>query len=92
MPITSEEQTYLTRKHQGGKNNDKGIMYEKFYTTYCIAVLVDKYSLRLNDVRLTSQVENVFVDDLLIEEPMAGKIYHQMKNVKGLTWNDSSLN
>lgn len=91
MPITPEEQRYLKRKHQGGENNKRGSVYENLYTVFCIAVLLDKYPRRLNDVHFSSQVENVFVDDLLIEEPESGKIYHQLKDVKGLTWNVSNL-
>ena len=91
MPITAEERTYLKNKHKGGKNNSKGAAYESFYATYKIALLIDRYIKQLDDVRLTSQLENCFVDDLLIVEPDAHRTYHQLKDVKDLTWNTKKL-
>ncbi len=91
MPITAEERTYLKNKHKGGKNNSKGANYENFYATYKIALLIDRYIKQLDNVRLTSQLENCFVDDLLIVEPDAHRTYHQLKDVKDLTWNTKKL-
>lgn len=91
MPITAEERTYLKNKHKGGKNNSKGVNYENFYATYKIALIIDRYIKQLDNVRLTSQLENCFVDDLLIVEPDAHRTYHQLKDVKDLTWNTKKL-
>ena len=77
MPITDEERIYLKNKHRGGENNRKGSQYENFYAVYCIAKLMDECQSQLDAVHLTSQVEDVFVDDLLIEKPTLEKIYHR---------------
>lgn len=91
MPISSNERTYLKNKHKGGKNNSKGATYENFYATYSIALLINRYITQLDDIRLTSQLKNCFVDDLLIEEPDAHRTYHQLKDVKNLTWKTNKL-
>lgn len=91
MPITEAERKYLKRKHQGGKNNSKGNQYEDFYAVYCLALLMDEYISRWDTVLLTSQVADAFVDDLLIEKPTSEKLYHQLKDVKALTWKSERL-
>lgn len=70
-------------KHKGGNNNSKGNIYESFYTTYCIALFMNSHITQLDSVHFTSQLEECFVDDLLIEESnTAHRIYHQIKDVK----------
>lgn len=91
MPVTKAERNYLKRKHQGGRNNSKGASYESFYAVYCIASLMERYMQRLDDVCLSSQVEACFVDDLLVAGPDGKRIYHQLKDVKGLTWKAGRL-
>lgn len=91
MPITKAERKYLKRKHQGGKNNSKGNQYENFYIVYCLALLMDEDISKWDDIYLTSQVLDAFVDDLLIEKPTSEKLYHQMKDVKALTWRSERL-
>lgn len=86
MLITSDERKYLKNKHKGGKNNSKGSSYESFYATYLIASLMHQYATQMEEVYLSSQLENTFVDDLLIEKPTTRKIYHQLKNVVNLAW------
>ena len=94
MPISSKERTYLKNKHRGGNNNSKGNVYENFYATYCIALLINSHISQLDVVYLTTQLEGCFVDDLLIEEQdkdTAHRIYHQIKDVKDLTWKTKRL-
>ncbi len=91
MPIIRRDRKYLKNKHRGGKNNKKGSQYENFYAVYCLAMLMNEYQQQLEAVCLTSQVEDAFVDDLLIEKPVSEKIYHQLKDVKTLTWKDNGL-
>lgn len=91
MPITEKERKYLKNKHRGGKNNSKGAIYESFYAVYCIAYLMDKFIMNLESIQFTSQVENTFVDDLLIEINQTEKSYYQLKNVKDLTWSTGKL-
>lgn len=91
MPITEAERKYLKKKHQGGKNNSKGNQYENFYAVYCLALLMDEYMSQWDAVYLTSQVPDAFVDDLLIEKPTFEKLYHQLKDVKALTWKSERL-
>lgn len=86
MPITSEEKKYLKNKHKGGQNNSKGNTYENYYATYQIADRMFRYLKQLENVHFSSQLENVFVDDLLIVHPDSHKTYHQLKNTASLTW------
>lgn len=86
MPITSEEREYLKNKHKGGLNNSKGNTYENYYATYQIANCMFRYLEKLENVHFSSQLENAFVDDLLISIPDSHKTYHQLKNVASLTW------
>lgn len=86
MPITQKERKYLKNKHKGGKNNSKGAIYESYYATYMIASFMGQYITNLSNISLSSQLKNTFVDDLLIEESNAHKIYHQLKDVEKLAW------
>ena len=91
MPITQKEKKYLKNKHKGGKNNSKGAIYESYYATYQIVSFMNQYITQLSNVHLTTQLHDAFVDDLFIEEPNAHKTYHQLKDVKDLTWENVNL-
>ena len=91
MSITQKEKKYLKNKHKGGKNNSKGAIYESYYATYQIVSFMNQYITQLSNVHLTTQLRDAFVDDLFIEEPNAHKTYHQLKDVKDLTWETSKL-
>ena len=87
MPITTQERKYLKNKHKGGKNNNKGATYENYYATYLIASFTHKYMTQMESVFLSSQLENAFVDDLLVNETSTLlRTYHQLKDVARLTW------
>ena len=66
MPITEADRQYLKHKNRGGKNNAKGNRYENYYAVFQIALLLNSHHERLDDVYLTTQLSNAFVDDLLI--------------------------
>lgn len=52
---------------------------------------MNQYITQLSNIHLTTQLHDAFVDDLFIEEPNAHKTYHQLKDVKDLTWETSKL-
>jgi hypothetical protein len=91
MPITEEERKYLKNKNKGGKSNAKGNRYENYYAVFQIALLLNSYRERLDDVCLATQLSNAFVDDLLIGVENSNKTYHQIKDVKDLSWNKDRL-
>ena len=91
MPITSAERKYLKNKHKGGKSNAKGNLYEEYYAVYQLALLIDKYRSTPSNVHLSTQVPETFVDDLLIEQEDSYKTYHQLKDVKQITWISNKL-
>lgn len=84
--FSKDEVKYLQDKHRGGLNNQKGNQYESFYTVTQIASLLCEYEDDLDNVSLQAQVPMTFVDDLLINYPDK-KVYHQIKDVKNLSWN-----
>lgn len=83
------DKAYLANKHKGGEANAKGNLYEDFYAVYQIVSCIAKYKAALDGVALQSQLEDTFVDDLLIAHPDKN-VYHQLKNIKSLTWNTKS--
>ena len=91
MPITEADRQYLKHKNRGGKNNAKGNRYENYYAVFQIALLLNSHHERLDDVYLTTQLSNAFVDDLLIGVGNSNKTYHQIKDVKNLSWNTGNL-
>ena len=91
MPITEADRQYLKHKNRGGKNNAKGNRYENYYAVFQIALLLNSYRERLDDVCLATQLSNAFVDDLLIGVGNSNKTYHQIKDVKVLSWNTGNL-
>lgn len=53
---------------------------------------MNSHITQLDSVYFTSQLEECFVDDLLIEESnTAHRIYHQIKDVKNLSWQTKQL-
>ena len=53
---------------------------------------MNSHITQLDSVHFTSQLEECFVDDLLIEElSTAHRIYHQIKDVKSLSWQTKRL-
>lgn len=87
--LSETDKTYLTNKHTGGLSNQKGNTYECYYAVQQIADLLCAYATDLDAVSLQTQVPMTFVDDLLINYPDK-KVYHQIKDVKKLSWNSGS--
>jgi hypothetical protein len=85
------DKKYLANKHKGGIANAKGALYEDCYVVFQIVLCIAKYKTALDSVALQSQLEDTFVDDLLIAHPDKN-VYHQLKNTKSLTWNTKSSN
>lgn len=85
MERTDDIKLYLKNKHNGGKNNLKGSSFEDFYAVYQIVLCIGKYKPFFERVEFQSQLEDTFVDDMLIVFPEY-KMYHQLKNTKSLSW------
>lgn len=85
MERNEDIKQYLSNKHKGGKNNQKGSLFEDFYAVYQIILGIAKYKPSFESVNFQTQVENAFVDDLLITY-LGHKIYHQLKNTQSLSW------
>lgn len=85
MERTDDIKKYLNNKHQGGDNNQKGALFEDFYAVYQIVSCIDSYKSSLDSVKFQTQLEDTFVDDMLIVLPEQN-IYHQLKNTKVLSW------
>ena len=85
MERTDDIKQYLKNKHQGGENNQKGGLFEDFYAVYQVALCIDKYKSSFDSVKLQTQLEDAFVDDMLITLPEQN-IYHQLKNTQSLSW------
>lgn len=86
MERTNEEKQYLKNKHKGGENNQKGGVFEDFYAVYQIVSCIGSNERHLLDsVVFQTQLENTFVDDMLIVNSEL-KTYYQLKNTKSLSW------
>lgn len=83
--ISKKDLEYLKNKHRGGRSNEKGNQYESFYAIRVLSNLLNRYQTDLSSVKLQSQVPLAFVDDLLIVVHDR-HTYHQIKDVKKLTW------
>jgi hypothetical protein len=83
------DKAYLANKHKGGEANAKGGLYEDCYAIFQIVSCIAKYKAALEGVALQTQLEDTFVDDLLIAHPDKN-VYHQLKNTQSLTWNTKS--
>lgn len=83
------DKAYLANKHKGGEANAKGGLYEDCYAVFQIVSCIAKYKVSLDSVAFQTQLEDTFVDDLLIAHPNKN-VYHQLKNKQELTWNTKS--
>ncbi len=87
---SDEDCKYLTNKHKGGIANAKGNLYEDYYVVFQIVSCLARYKNQMDCVSFQSQLENTFVDDLLIAHP-SKNVYHQIKNTKSIRWNTVAL-
>ena len=85
MKRTDDIKQYLKNKHQGGENNQKGGLFEDFYAVYQIVSCIARYKSSFDRVGFQTQLENTFVDDMLIAHPEQN-MYHQLKNTRSLSW------
>lgn len=85
MERTDDIKQYLRSKHQGGENNQKGALFEDFYAVYQIVSCIANYRFSLDKVEFQTQLEDTFVDDMMIAYPERN-MYHQLKNTKSLSW------
>ena len=85
MQRTDDIKQYLKNKHKVGENNQKGSLFEDFYAVYQIISCIAKYNPSFDRVEFKTQLEDTFVDDMLITHPEKN-IYHQLKNTKSLSW------
>ncbi len=85
MKRTDKIKQYLKCKHQGGESNQKGGLFEDFYAVYQIVSCIAKYKSSFDSVEFQTQLEDTFVDDLLIARPEQN-MYHQLKNTQSLSW------
>ena len=83
---SEEDKVYLANKHKGGEANVKGGLYEDYYAVYQMVACIAKYKRELDGVAFQTQLEDTFVDDLLIVHPEIN-VYHQLKNTQQLSWN-----
>lgn len=85
MASTEDLHNYLLAKHRGGENNLKGGLYEDYYAVFQIVSCLAKYKHELDAVSFQAQLEDTFVDDLLIAH-LDVNIYHQLKNTQTVSW------
>lgn len=86
---SEEDAKYLANKHRGGENNQKGGLYEDYYAVYQIVSCIASYKTSLDAVAFQTQLEDTYVDDLLIAHP-SNNVYHQLKDTETLTWSSGS--
>lgn len=86
---SEEEAKYLSNKHRGGENNQKGGLYEDFYAVFQIVSCIASYKTSLDAVAFQTQLEDTYVDDLLIAHP-SNCVYHQLKDTETLKWSSGS--
>ena len=89
MPLTEDEKSHLKNKHRGAINNAKGNLYENYYAVYQIVSCINAYFEQSCLVFFQTQLQDSFVDDLLIHLPDI-KIYHQLKNTVSICWESSN--
>lgn len=85
MERTNNIKFYLQKKHLGGINNQKGGLFEDYYAVYQIVSYIPKYKNSFDNVKFQTQLEDTFVDDMLISNSEQN-IYHQLKNTQSLSW------
>jgi hypothetical protein len=83
------DRVYLANKHRGGEANARGALYEDCYAVFQIVSCIARYKASLDGVALQTQLEDTYVDDLLIAHPDKN-VYHQLKNTQNLSWNTRS--
>ncbi len=83
---SNDDRHYLANKHRGGISNAKGNLYEDYYVVFQIASCLARYKNQMDSVTFQSQLEDTFVDDLLVAHP-SKNVYHQIKNTKSINWN-----
>ena len=88
--LTTEDLIYLENKHRGGINNAKGNSYEVLYAVYKIALLLSLYPENYEEIILSSQIKDAFVDDLLVRHYCGKRDFYQLKNTTCLTWQSGS--
>lgn len=85
----------LKQKHTGGKSAKKGQRYEDYFALYKIAKNASEiYNKKVDDVEILDQVQNCFVDDIVIVKKKANKItcdFYQLKDTVKLHWNKRLL-
>lgn len=86
---SEEDAKYLANKHRGGENNQKGGLYEDYYAVYQIVSCIASYKTSSDAVAFQTQLEDTYVDDLLIAHP-SNNVYHQLKDTETLTWSSGS--
>ena len=86
---SEEDAKYLANKHRGGENNQKGGLYEDFYAVYQIVSCIAAYKTSLDAVAFQTQLEDTYVDDLLVAHP-SHNVYHQLKDTETLRWSSGS--
>ena len=82
---SEEDKKYLANKHKGGTANAKGGLYEDYYAVFQMVACIAKYKRELSGVAFQTQLEDTFVDDLLVAHPDIN-VYHQLKNTQQLCW------
>ena len=82
---SEEDRQYLANKHKGGAANAKGGLYEDYYAVFQMVACIARYKRELDGVAFQTQLEDTFVDDLLIAHPDIN-VYHQLKNTQQLKW------
>lgn len=87
---SEEDASYLKHKHTGGVSNSKGGLYEDYYAVYQIVSCIARYKSELDAVAFQTQLEDTFVDDLLIAHSSNKNIYHQLKDTSSLNWSDGN--
>lgn len=88
MKRSDEIKQYLANKHKGGENNQKDGLYEDYYAVYLIVSCIAKFKSELDDVSFQTQLEDTFVDDLLVAF-QDKNIYHQLKNTQNVNWGNT---
>ena len=71
---SEEDKVYLANKHKGGEANVKGGLYEDYYAVYQMVACIAKYKRELDGVAFQTQLEDTFVDDLLISLDMSNRL------------------
>lgn len=82
---SEKDKQYLANKHKGSVANAKGGLYEDYYAVFQMVACIARYKKELDGVAFQTQLEDTFVDDLLIAHPDIN-VYHQLKNTKQLKW------